>query len=99
MAINTHKQLHYHAVPIIIFAVGMIVVTTLMTTLVFKTDTAQPLTRLLSVRLYDVKPSSNGLAHISRHTEAAIGVPTDTANLEINDFGQSASLQAAVYSQ
>lgn len=99
MAVNTRKLLHYHTLPFIVLAIGIVTATTLVTATVFTANTPQSLTRLLSVRLYDIKPSSNGLAHISRHSEAAFINTTETANLQINDLGQSASLQASVYSK
>lgn len=99
MALNRRKQLHIHVVPFMILSLGFIVAVTLLSVVVFKANQEQSITQLLTVRLYDVEPSSNGLAHISRHDASAIETSQKTLTSSLGGLGQSASLQAAVYAK
>lgn len=97
MALAVSKQLHVHVVPFLVVTVGFLIGTTLLC-IVLSAHSTQPLPELLGVRLYDIQPSSNGLARISRHSSAPLPVPTIVDN-KLGGAGQSASLQAAVYAR
>lgn len=84
--------------PFMVLSVGLVVASTLLTYAVF-TNESQSVPELVTVRLYDIEPSSNGLAHVSHHTEASINTSDTVLSSGLGNLGQSASLQAAVYAK
>lgn len=62
------KQLHLHAVPIIILSIGLLTIS-IMAIERFTTTSAynNSISQLLDVRLFTIKPAANGLFHISRY--------------------------------
>jgi hypothetical protein len=89
---NPSKQLHKHAAPVALLLTGVItlavVAITNYTSQGLATETT--LVRALFTRVLDVKPSTNGLASVSRHQEK----PAGTSNLE--QVGQSAQLSLSL---
>ena len=70
MAISMNrKQLHKHALPVIILSTGLFIVSIIaLNHLVFAgTSSSDTIGHLLTERLIRVTPASNGLFHVSRY--------------------------------
>lgn len=101
MEVNSAKRLHYHVLPFIVIACGLFVLSVIGVQRLANVNT--PVTQLLTIRFLNFKPASNGLAHVSRHLNASTGGDTQAqkpgALNSVQTAGESAHLQAAVYSQ
>lgn len=79
MEIINSKNLHKHAVPVVILLTGLLIVSTM--ALYGSSTTA--VARGLTTRVIDIKPSSKGLANVSLRQ-------TETPPLNLNQAGQTA---------
>ena len=99
MALKSRKQLHVHIVPFMLVAVGFVVLALAINVVALQSNRSMTVKKMLGVRLYDIQPASNGLAHISRHVDAsAQGVQIDTGAKLTDDAGHTAVIQASLYS-
>jgi|SRR5665213_1780234 len=80
--VMNRKQLHKHALPIIVLSTGLFIVSIIgLNSLVFSgRPSSDTVGRLLTERLVRVTPASNGLFHVSRYHPA----DTATSNLSLN---------------
>ena len=102
MAVINQKSLHKHAVPVIILGSGLLLLSGLIVARVNSPYVSNhSFTQLLNVRLFSIKPSSNGFFHITRFKDAQANLSSLGSNNAgslsvIDDAGRIAQLNAVV---
>ena len=95
------KSLHKHALPILILALGLILMSGLMLARLATPNLSdKSLSGLLNVRLFSLKPASNGLFHITRYgsnNQASLNALNQNGSLGMmEDVGRVAQIDAVV---
>ena len=95
------KSLHVHALPVLILAIGLLLLSgLLMIRATSPSISDRSLSRLLNVRLFNIKPASNGLFHITRYgsdNQANLSALSQTGSLGMmEDVGRVAQIDAVV---
>lgn len=103
MGVINQKALHKHAIPVIILATGLMLVSGLMVARTSGPNVPnQSPTHLLNVRLFSIKPAANGFFHFTRYRDAnnqanlsSLGNQKNSLDV-INDAGRVAQINAVV---